>query len=91
RPLVMLEMHRSGSQSVYGDFRAIFTPAGGAPVTIGLVNGVSVYTPNSMRRFSLPLNVPEGTVLEKGKIRIIYLESGKDEKEGLLAETDISL
>lgn len=87
-----LEMHRSGNRSVYGDFRAIFKPAGGGEaLTVGLVNGVAVYTPNTLRRFMLPLNIPKGTSLEEGTLRILYLESGKDEKSGLLAETELSL
>ena len=91
-PHIALEMHRSGNQSVYGDFRAIYTPQGGGePMTVGLVNGVAVYTPNTVRKFSLPLNIPHGTALKGGQLRILYLESGKDEKSGLLAETDISL
>jgi len=91
-PHIELEMHRSGNRSIYGDFRAIFTPqGGGGPVTIGLVNGVAVYTPNTIRRFSIPLSIPQGTELKGGELRILYLESGKDEKNGLLAETEISL
>lgn len=91
-PHIELEMHRSGNRSVYGDFRAIFTSQnGGEPVTIGLVNGVAVYTPNTIRKFSLPLSIPQGMELKGGKLRILYLESGKDEKNGLLAETEISL
>lgn len=91
-PHIALEMHRHGNQSVYGDFRAIYTPQGGGePVTIGLVNGVAVYTPNNVRKFSFPLNIPQATALKDGRLRILYLESGKDEKSGLLAETEISL
>lgn len=91
-PTLVLEMHRSGKRSVYGDFRAILTPMGdGEPMTVGRVNGVAVYTPNNLRRFSLPLTIPQGVTLEGGKLRILYLESGKDEKSGLLAETELLL
>ena len=91
-PKLALEMHRSGNRSVYGDFRATLTPKGGGdPVTVGRVNGVAVYTPNTMRRFSLPLTIPQGITLEGGKLRILYLESGKDEKSGLIAETELVL
>lgn len=89
---ISLEMRRSGNQSIYGDFRAIFTPAdGGAPVVIAMANGIAVYTPNTLRLFSIPLNVPSGTVLNKGSVRIIFLESGKDENSGLIAETRLPL
>ncbi len=86
-----LDMHRSGNQSVYGDFRAIFIPNDGTePKTLGLVNGIAVYTPNTLRRFSLPLRIPQGLEIENGKVRILYLENGKDEKTGLIAETFVS-
>lgn len=90
--LIKVDMHRSGSKSVYGDFRAVYTPKGGGePLIIGLVNGVAVYTPNNLRRFTMPLNIPPGISLKDGRIRIIFLESGRDEKTGLLAETEITL
>ncbi|MEN8169273.1 MAG: molecular chaperone [Pseudomonadota bacterium] len=89
---ISVDMNRSGNQSVYGDFRAIFTPSdGGAPMTIALVNGVAVYTPNALRKFSIPLRIPQGITLENGNVRVIFLESGKDEKTGLIAETNFSL
>ncbi|MFO7592974.1 MAG: molecular chaperone [Pseudomonadota bacterium] len=91
-PQVALEMHRNGNRSVYGDFRAILTPKGdGEPLTVGRVNGVAVYTPNTLRRFSLPLNIPRDIAMEGGVLRVLYLESGKDEKSGLLAETELVL
>ena len=89
---ISVDMLRSGNQSIYGDFRAIFTPAnGGTSVVIAMANGVAVYTPNTLRRFSIPLNAPSGTTLDKGSVRIILLESGKDENSGLMAETRLPL
>lgn len=89
---ISVDMRRDGNQSIYGDFRAIFTPDdGGAPVVIAMANGVAVYTPNTLRRFSIPLNVPSGTALNKGSVRLIFLESGKDENSGLIAETRLPL
>jgi hypothetical protein len=60
-------------------------------VVIAMANGVAVYTPNTLRRFSIPLNAPAGTALNKGSIRLIFLESGKDENSGLIAETRLPL
>ncbi len=92
KPHILLEMQRSGNKSVYGDFRAVYIPKNGTEkLTIGVVNGVAVYTPNTLRSFAMPLNIPQSVSLKDGRIRIIFLESGKDEKTGLLAETEISL
>ncbi|MDH3342793.1 MAG: fimbria/pilus periplasmic chaperone [Gammaproteobacteria bacterium] len=89
---IAVDMHRSGNQSIYGDFRAILTPNDGSePVIIALANGIAIYATKAFRQFSVPIRAPEGTSLEDGKIRIIFLEPGKDEKTGLIAETNLSL
>lgn len=89
---ISVDMHRSGNKSIYGDFRAIFTANdGNEPVIIALANGVAIYSTNTFRNFSIPLRAPAGTSLKEGKIRIILLESGKNEKTGLIAETNLQL
>ena len=89
---ISVDMRRSGNQSVYGDFRAIFTPNDGSdPVIIALANGVAIYATNTFRQFTIPINLPSDTSLEDGKIRIIFLEFGKDEETGLIAETHLAL
>jgi len=91
-PGISVDMHRSGNQSVYGDFRAIFTPNNGdEPVIIAMANGVAIYSTNVFRKFSVPIRAPSGISIKEGKIRIIFLESGKDEKTGLIAETSFAL
>ena len=89
---ISVDMRRTGNQSVYGDFRAIFTPNDGSdPVIIALANGVAIYATNTFRQFTIPINLPSDTSLEDGKIRIIFLEFGKDEETGLIAETHLAL
>ena len=95
---IAVDMERSGNQSVYGDFRAIYTPASNQqnnesnkPVVVALANGVAVYTPNTLRQFTIPLNLPANISLDNGSIRIVFLQSGLDETTGLMAETSLSL
>ena len=89
---ISVDMHRTGNQSVYGDFRAIFTPNNGdEPVIIAMANGVAVYATNAFRQFSVPIRAPSEISVKEGKIRIIFLEPGKDEKTGLIAETNFAL
>lgn len=91
-PSISVDMHRSGNQSIYGDFRAIFTPNdGGDSKIIALANGVAIYTTNAFRQFAVPITRSAETSLKQGKIRIIFLESGKDEKTGLIAETNLQM
>lgn len=91
-PSLSVDMHRSGNKSIYGDFRAIFTPnEGGESVVVALANGIAIYSNNAFRQFSIPLNIPSGTTLKNGKLQILFLESGKDKKTGLLSETSITI
>ena len=87
---ISVDMHRSGNQSVYGDFRAIFTPNNGdEPKVIALANGVAIYSNNAFRQFAVPLKTPSDTELKNGKIQILFLESGKNKDKGLLSETSL--
>jgi P pilus assembly chaperone PapD len=84
------ELNREGTQSVYGDLTADYVLPGAEPVNVGLVRGIAVYTPNTLRRFSMPLNVPEGIDLSKGKLVVRFSSSNEarpevfDEKELVL-------
>ena len=81
------KINREGNSSAYGDFRIYFTPKGGEPVVVGQVNGVAVYTPLASRSVEIRLLTPSGLNLSNGKLHIIFLEPGKDEVNGLIAES----
>ncbi|MBT8440270.1 MAG: fimbria/pilus periplasmic chaperone [Gammaproteobacteria bacterium] len=86
-----LKINRQGNGSSYGDFRVYFTPAGGEPVVVGQINGVAVYTPLSSRSVDIKLKTTTGVSLSKGELRITYLEPGKDETTGLLADSRLAV
>lgn len=65
-PLLSFHMNRTGNRSVYGNLLATYTSPGGAPVSVGLANGVGIYVPNTLRIAKLPTKLPEGTTLKKG-------------------------
>jgi P pilus assembly chaperone PapD len=88
---IALDMNRTGSESTYGDFRVTYIDGKGQAVVVGNVKGVAVYTPNQLRKFKIPLNAPAGVVFDKGHFHITYTESGKDEKNGLIASVDVQL
>jgi P pilus assembly chaperone PapD len=81
------KINRAGNSSAYGDFRVYFTPSGGEPVVVGQINGVAVYTPLASRSVDLRLQTPSGFNLSNGEFHITFLEPGKDEITGLLAES----
>lgn len=89
--VLSLKINREGSSSAYGDFRVNFTPKGGSPLTVGQINGVAIYTPLSSRSVDIRLQTPAGFSLSNGELHVIYLEPGKDEQTGLIAESRLSI
>lgn len=89
-PVLALQLHRSGSRSVYGDLTVSFTPQGGAEQVLAKVGGVAVYTPNSLRRAKLALPSATSVALTRGTLHVTYRE--RPEAGGkLLAEAAIVL
>lgn len=88
--VLSLKINREGTKSAYGDFRVYFTAKGGVPVTIGRINGVAVYTSTANRSLDIKLQMPENLSLSNGELRVTYLEPGKDEKSGLIAESRLA-
>lgn len=88
---VGVRLHRSGNSSVYGDFRVTYTPKNGLPTVVGISNGLAVYTPNTIRHYEIPLTVGPDVDLTEGELRIVFLESGKNETNGLITETNLTL
>ena len=89
-PALALQIDRTGTRSVYGDLRATFTPAGGAEAVIARAGGMSVYTPNPMRRTLLPVTASAATTLAHGTLRVTYRER-PDAGGKLLAEATLDL
>ena len=92
KPFLELDIVRSGTESVYGDFRVTYKDEKGKSEIVGNVNGVAVYFPNKLRHFQIPLDFSDGSAdYSSGQFHISYIESGKDEATGLIAETDLKL
>lgn len=70
-PQLSVLINRSGNMSVYGDLSVDYISPFGKTKQIGLVKGISVYTPNSKRYFSMKLNSEE-VDLTKGKLKVTY-------------------
>lgn len=74
---LQITFRREGNQSVYGDVTVDHQAPDGTIINVGTVRGIAVYTPNTIRRFTMPLNVPEGVDFSTGKLTIRY-SSGSD-------------
>jgi len=57
---LQFRLERQGNQSLHGNFKVRFKPAGGPEEVVGEANGLSVFTPNPFRNVVLPLKPRTG-------------------------------
>jgi hypothetical protein len=88
--VLSMNMHRSGSKSVYGNIKVEHITENGMATVVGQANGISVYTPNLMRHFEMKLNKVLGIDFKRGRLRITY-GSDSDVRSEVMAETEILL
>ena len=89
-PLLQVQLNRTGNRSVYGNITVRFAPRGGREQVVGLVNGIAVYSPLQSRPAQIPLRPPAGLSLERGRLRISYVD-GEQDGGAVLAETELEL
>ena len=86
-PVLKLVLNREGDKSVYGDLTVDYVSPTGERINVGKIRGIAVYTPNTLRRFLMPLTVPEEINLNTGKLIVRYTDANEakpqvyDEKE----------
>ena len=89
-PLLDIIFRRTGNTSVYGDISVDHVPLQGKTTRVGIIRGVAVYTPNTLRGLQMPLvNVP-GVDYHSGKLHITYATL-PDHKSAPIAEADLIL
>jgi P pilus assembly chaperone PapD len=89
-PVISFSFHRTGNMSVYGDILIEHISLQGAVTSVGIANGVAVYTPNTMRQFRLNLNKDTGADFKTGTLRVIY-SAPSDVKPMRYAEAELAL
>lgn len=87
KPVLSLVINRDGNTSVYGDLTVNHISPGGVTTEIGMVKGISVYTPNNKRNFTFELQEANLVDLNSGKLEIIYIDS----KQNISDKTEILL
>lgn len=85
-----LTFFRTGDKSVYGDLTVKWQPESGDAVEVGLVRGIAVYTPNTLRNFTMQLQNLPGVDYKCGKLLIKY-QASSDLAPELFAEKEILL
>lgn len=89
-PVLQFAFNRTGNMSVYGNIlvehispQAIVTP-------VGVVRGISVYTPNTIRRFQMELDKNVNVDFRSGNLKITY-SSDSDTKPEKYSEAVLKL
>lgn len=89
-PFLKFTFNRTGSMSVYGDIAVDHISHQGMVSRVGIANGVAVYTPNTIRKFQLPLTRIENIDLKSGTLKVYY-SSPSDVKPDRYAEAELPL
>lgn len=91
-PVLSFAIRREGNRSVYGDVIVTYAPAGaaGAPVEVARLSGLAVYVPNESRRVRVAVQPPEGVMLGKGRMRVVF-QARPEEGGRPFAESELEL
>ncbi|MBK7213754.1 MAG: molecular chaperone [Bacteroidales bacterium] len=89
-PRLKFTFNRTGNMSVYGDIAVLHTSPSGKTTEVGIVKGIAVYTPNSLRRFQMDLKKPDGLDFHQGKLSITFTTQS-DTKPQRLTEAELIL
>lgn len=71
-PVLHMKLNRSGNISAYGDITVEHIDTTGIVTQVGKIKGISVYTPNKAREFSMKIKKVDGIDLTAGKLKITY-------------------
>lgn len=82
--------NRTGNMSVYGDILVEHVSPQAVVTKVGTVKGISVYTPNPVRRFQMDLDKKAKVDYHAGTLRITYT-SQSDTKPEKFAEAELKL
>lgn len=85
-----MTFNRSGNMSVYGDLKVVHIAPDGKETVIGTANGISVYTPNQIRRFNMDIINNKKVDLNSGKLKVTY-SAQSDAKPEKFAEAILEL
>ncbi len=89
-PRISMTINRTGNMSTYGNIVVELVGANGSVTPVGSANGVAVYTPNAIRRFTFDLDKSKKNNYHSGKLHVSYETEGTDNPVKL-AEEDIPL
>jgi hypothetical protein len=83
-------LYREGNISVYGNLIILYSGPQGKSYVLKELNGISVFTPNLLRRFSIDITKPSDIDFNKGKIIVRY-NSANDAKPEVFSTKELLL
>jgi hypothetical protein len=87
---LFLTIHRTGNMSSIGDISVTYRAPNGKETRLGVAEGMVIYTPNLLRRFTIDLEKNSSVVINKGIIHVTYtMKNGNNTVK--LAEADLSI
>lgn len=89
-PTFRIAFNRIGNMSVYGDLNVVHISPSGKKTEVGQANGISVYTPNTVRRFTLTLRKDKGADFRSGKLHATF-SAPSDTKKEMYGEGEMDL
>jgi len=72
KQLIEFELGRKGNESVYGDISVNLIKSDGTTYNLARVNGISVYSPNKLRKIRMVVYPPKGISIKDGKLVVVY-------------------
>lgn len=87
---LQLTFNRTGNMSAYGDIQVNHVSPQGKITPLGSVKGIALYTPNSIRRFTMNLDKKAAVNYHSGSIHLIY-SAQADAKSEKYAEAELRL
>lgn len=89
-PYLSLSIEREGGQSSYGDLEVLWRAAGSKTLSLGMLRGVAVYTPNTHRIVEVPFSLPRGVRLREGQLSVRFMDHDIG-AEKIFAESQLDL
>jgi hypothetical protein len=89
-PILNMAFNRTGNMSVYGDIAIDYISPKGKVIRASFIQGMAVYTPNSIRQLKVDFDRTLDIDYSKGKFHIVYM-SQSDTKPEKLAEAELLL
>jgi hypothetical protein len=90
KPSLTMKINRTGNMSVYGDIIVRHISPNGLSTLVGNINGLAVYSPNSLRNLVLPLNENLMASRKNGKL-VVQFYSNHEGKDKKIAESELAL